>query len=57
MGLFLAGLAGPDYRRKTARAAIDLAAAARELPVGVAATPVWRLSAMSVRERCWTSPP
>jgi len=37
MGLFLAGLAGPDYRRKTARAAIDLAAAASELPVGVAA--------------------
>ena len=37
MGLFLAGLAGPDYRRKTARAAIDLAAATGELPVGVAA--------------------
>src|ERR1700749_2776285 len=37
MGLFLAGLAGPDYRRKTASAAIDLAAAASELPVGVAA--------------------
>lgn len=37
MGLFLAGLAGPDYRRKTARAAIELAAAASELPVGVAA--------------------
>jgi len=37
MGLFLAGLAGPDYRRKTARAAIDLAAATSELPVGVAA--------------------
>jgi adenylate cyclase len=37
MGLFLAGLAGPDYRRKTARAAIDLAAAVSELPVGVAA--------------------
>jgi adenylate cyclase len=37
MGLFLAGLAGPDYRRKTARAAIDLAGAASGLPVGVAA--------------------
>jgi adenylate cyclase len=37
MGLFLAGLAGPDYRQKTARAAIDLAAATSELPVGVAA--------------------
>jgi adenylate cyclase len=37
MGLFLAGAAGPDYRRKTARAAIDLAAATSELPVGVAA--------------------
>lgn len=37
MGLFLAGLAGPDYRRKTARAAIELAAAVSDLPVGVAA--------------------
>jgi adenylate cyclase len=37
MGLFVAGVAGPDYRRKTARAAIDLAAATSELPVGVAA--------------------
>jgi adenylate cyclase len=37
MGLFLAGLGGPDYRRKTARAAVDLAAATSELPVGVAA--------------------
>ena len=37
MGLFLADLAGPDYRRKTASAAIDLTAAASELPVGVAA--------------------
>jgi adenylate cyclase len=37
MGLFLAGLAGPEYRSKTARAAIDLAAAASALPVGVAA--------------------
>ncbi len=37
MGLFLAGLAGPDYRNKTALAAIDLAAATTALPVGVAA--------------------
>lgn len=37
MGLFLAGLAGPEYRDKTARAAIELAAATSELPVGVAA--------------------
>jgi adenylate cyclase len=38
MGLFLRGLAGPDYRHKTARAAIDLSAATSALPVGVAAT-------------------
>jgi len=37
MGLFLSGLAGSDYRRKTAQAAIDLAAATTELSVGVAA--------------------
>jgi adenylate cyclase len=37
MGLFVPGLAGPDYRRKAAQAAIDLAAATSELPVGVAA--------------------
>jgi adenylate cyclase len=37
MGLFLAGLAGPQYRGKTALAAIDLAAATTDLPVGVAA--------------------
>jgi adenylate cyclase len=37
MGLFVAGLAGPDYRGKTARAAVELAAAASDLPVGVAA--------------------
>lgn len=37
MGLFLAGLAGPEYRRKTAEAAIDLAGAASGVPVGVAA--------------------
>ena len=37
MGLFVQGLAGKDYRRKTALAAIELAAAASELPMGVAA--------------------
>lgn len=37
MGLFLPGLAGPDYRRKTASAAVDLASVVRELSVGVAA--------------------
>ena len=37
MGLFVAGLAGADYRRNAARAALDLAAAAHDLPVGVAA--------------------
>jgi adenylate cyclase len=37
MALFLSGIAGPDYRRKTALAAIDLAAAVDELPIGVAA--------------------
>lgn len=37
MGLFLAGMAGPEYRAKAARAAIDLATAADDLPVGVAA--------------------
>jgi adenylate cyclase len=37
MGLFLAGLAGPDYRSKAAQAAIELAAATSDLPVGVAA--------------------
>jgi adenylate cyclase len=37
MGLFLPGMAGPDYRSKTALAAIDLADAASDLPVGVAA--------------------
>ncbi len=36
MGLFLPGLAGPDYRSKAAHAAVDLAAAASDLPVGVA---------------------
>ena len=37
MGLFLPGMAGADYRGKAARAAIDLATAASDLPVGVAA--------------------
>jgi len=37
MGLFVPGLAGPEYRRKAALAAIDLAVATSELPVGVAA--------------------
>ena len=37
MGLFLPGLAGPEYRSKAARAAIALAAATSDLPVGVAA--------------------
>jgi adenylate cyclase len=37
MALFLAGVAGPDYRRKAALAALHLAAAMDDLPVGVAA--------------------
>ena len=37
MGLFLPGFAGPDYRRKTALAAIELANATAGLAVGVAA--------------------
>lgn len=37
MGLFIPGLAGPDYRHKTALAAVDLAAIMHDLPVGVAA--------------------
>ena len=37
MGLFIGGLAGSDYRRKAALAAIDLAGAVEGLPVGVAA--------------------
>jgi len=36
MALFISGLAGPDYRRKAVLAAIDLARAVDELPVGVA---------------------
>jgi adenylate cyclase len=37
MALFLPGLGGPDYRRRAALAAIDLAGATHGLPVGVAA--------------------
>jgi adenylate cyclase len=38
MGLFLPGLAGQDYRRKAALAALDLAKAVDDVPVGVAAS-------------------
>jgi adenylate cyclase len=37
MGLFLPGVAGPEYRRKAAIAALELATAVTELPLGVAA--------------------
>ena len=37
MGLFVPGLAGSEYRRRTANAALDLARAVDDLPVGVAA--------------------
>jgi adenylate cyclase len=37
MALFIPGVAGPEYRRKAALAALDLAAAVHDLPVGVAA--------------------
>ena len=37
MGLFIRGLAGPDYRRNAALAALELAEAVGDLPVGVAA--------------------
>ncbi len=37
MGLFLEGIAGPDYRRKAAVAALELASRMTDLPVGVAA--------------------
>lgn len=37
MALFISGLAGPDYRRKAALAAIDLASAVDDILVGVAA--------------------
>jgi len=38
MGLFVPGFAGPDYRRQAVLAALDLAAAVADLPVGVAVT-------------------
>jgi adenylate cyclase len=37
MGLFIAGLAGPNFRAKAAEAAIDISVAMGDLPVGVAA--------------------
>ena len=37
MALFIRGLAGPEYRRKAALAALDLAVAVHGLPCGVAA--------------------
>ncbi len=37
MALFFNGVAGPDYRRKAALAALDLATTIDDLPVGVAA--------------------
>jgi adenylate cyclase len=37
MGLFIQGIAGPDYRRKAAMAALELASEVAELPLGVAA--------------------
>ena len=37
MGLFICGLAGADYRRKAALAALDLAKSVDGLPLGVAA--------------------
>jgi adenylate cyclase len=37
MALFFSGVAGTEYRRKAALAAVDLAAALGDLPVGVAA--------------------
>ena len=37
MGLFIQGIAGPEYRRKTAIAALELASDVTELPLGVAA--------------------
>jgi adenylate cyclase len=38
MAIFVPGLAGADFRRHTAQAAIDLARALPDLPLGVAAT-------------------
>ena len=37
MGLFIQGIAGPEYRRKAAIAALELASEVAELPLGVAA--------------------
>jgi adenylate cyclase len=37
MGLFIQGIAGPEYRRKAAKAALELASEIAELPLGVAA--------------------
>ena len=37
MGLFIQGISGPDYRRKAAVAALELASEVAELPLGVAA--------------------
>lgn len=37
MGLFIQGIAGPEYRRKTAIAALELASEVAGLPLGVAA--------------------
>lgn len=37
MGLFIQGIAGPEYRRKAAVAALELASEVTELPLGVAA--------------------
>jgi adenylate cyclase len=37
MGLFIPGVAGPEYRRKTAIAALELASEVAGLPLGVAA--------------------
>jgi adenylate cyclase len=37
MGLFIKGIAGPEYRRKAAIAALELASEVTELPLGVAA--------------------
>jgi adenylate cyclase len=37
MGLFISGLTGPEYRRKAALAALDLAKSVDGLPLGVAA--------------------
>jgi adenylate cyclase len=37
MGLFIQGIAGPEYRRKAATAALELASGIDDLPLGVAA--------------------